>query len=320
MTQSLSLTTYDLMNYYGTGNFGLFERCFNRALDSLALDFEVEENDRRYYRNSVFRYLRSLGYIDVFNYGGKTTWCVPPPCLVQRAENSFVLVGGSQAVWTISELSTDLGRINDSSSGLIKIDIDLLEFQINSVIAEKLSAKANFQLSLHYQKKLFDFLPSLQTVYNKVLETVDCSIDLDPSHSYVYSIESNRWDSFTDGTPIKEGLYKTQFLDMKTSFFLVTSDRHRSKSIKRLYSSEWALICLLGKLRLKLKLHYDAHIKQLKIERASYLNFPTLVERCLRSGTMMSPKYDRLWTVYENIDVRSYWLLLSKYPIFQVET
>ena len=80
------------------------------------------------------------------------------------------------------------------------------------------------------------------------------------------------------------------------------------------------MLCLFGKLKQKIKLRYDAQSKQLKIERVGSLNFPTLVERCLRSGTMMSPQYDRQWTIYENIDVRSYWLLLSKYPIFQVET
>ena len=218
MAESVTLATYDLMTYYGTGNFGLFERCFNRALDSLKLDCELEEPDRRYYRNSVLRYLRTLGYIEVFNYGGKSTWCVPAPCLVQRAEKSFVLVGGSQAGWKLSDHNQDLTRMRGSSEGQIKVDIDVFELQISSAIAQRLSVQANFQISLNYQKKLFDVLPSLETVYEKVLDTVDGSLNLDPKRSHIYSVESRRWDSFTDGLPIEEGLYKTQFLDMKTSF------------------------------------------------------------------------------------------------------
>ncbi|MBP7863909.1 hypothetical protein KA183_19640 [bacterium] len=320
MTQSLSLTTYDLMSYYGTGNFGLFDRCFNRALDSLGLDFEIEENSRKYFRNSVLRYLRCLGYVEIFNYGSKTTWCVPKPCLVQRAEKSFVLVGGSQAEWTIADHAQGLRQISRSFNDPIKVDIDPLEFPIGHSDAQKLSAQADFRLSLNYQKQLFDLLPSLKSVYRKVLDAEHGSVNLDPRHSHIYSIENKRWESFTDGLPVEEGLYKTQFLDMKTIFFLVSSDRHRSKCISSIYSSEWALVCLFGKLKLKIKLHYDAQGKQLKIERVGYLNFPTLIERCLRSGTIMSPKYEGNWAVYENIDVRSYWLLLSKYPLFQVET
>lgn len=325
MGHSLIGTTYDLLSFHKMGSYGSFERSFAKACSYHSIEFEPAR--QRIFRNWAFQFLRSTGYIDVLRMGNKTTWTSAPAALVECGKDYFQLVGTSENERSLRDLAPD--AITEVTNGLSMVSTfsNSLQFFPNRILlrasqeeAAKISQKTGIHLSLDYQNRLFDKLPALNTVISEVLlEWYGSTAIFEPDSAKRFELHSGTWVPYSEMSPLEAGLFRREYEFARPDYYIAVHTKKSRPRVFRVLDPEWTNICFHAKLNLKIPMMYDAQQNALHVPKsAENLKLPTLLERCLRSGTLSAPDSKKDQWIYKNIGHRNLWRMLSKFPIFQV--
>jgi len=321
-------STYDLLAFDHAGNFGKFDRCFSKAAQYLSVD--MDDIMRRKLRNRAFYYLRTIGYLDVSHSKLRTEWTVSPPSLVQRGENDFVLIGGSNDEISMRghAANKDLRVINSTENGLtlppgVSFFPHVAQLIATEEEAKTIADRSGLSVSLFYQDKLFKCLPSIQTVFETVLIRLDRIAVFEPNSVKRLNLEKTRWEwePYAEMRPLEAGLFRRQEFEYSPAdYFLAVSTSPYDLEVFRVTDPEWAFVCFFSKLDIKLRVRYSLTEQKIFVSKM-FQNFriPSLLERCFRSGTLLAPEVIREWSIYSNIFYRNLWRLIAKYPVFEVE-
>jgi hypothetical protein len=315
---------YDLMEFESRGNFGQFERCYNRACRHLSL--QVDEHTRRKLRNVAFRYLRNTGHVDVYQENSQMRWCTSPATLVQRGASDFVLVGGSTASRAIRAVTgkRNISSIKSTDAGLVEEQIpffpEMLQLSAPLRDVEWICRRSGVLLGGSYQEHFFRRLPRLDTVLRHAVQAEEAPSGFEPGWTDRFDFASCEWHVFEDPRPTDEGLFRQRFRYAAPRYVIAARRFHRLGTHK-VESPEWALIAALALLRIGLPARYETRFHRLHLSRRydRSLKLPTLMERCLRSGTLLNPSIGRDWLTYDGLTPNSVSQLTTRLPIFRIE-
>lgn len=325
MQRSLVSVTYDLLTFDGQGTFAQFDRCFRNACRYF--DLESVEADRRKLRNIAFGYLRTTGFLDVVQNGRTSTWSVVPGNLVQRGEEDFVLVGSSEAARTITlhAPAEQLAWLASDDGGLVsqgrKFFPDLLCIRGPLADVEALSVRAGLSLERAYQRRFFRSLPGIDAVLRDAVAEDPLSGGFEPGWTDAFDFARCEWLPSNDPRPVGAGLFRQRFSFAPPRYVIAAESRGRGLTIFRVNVPEWTLVAALALLSRALPARYERRQQRLLISRRYHnaLRLPTLVERCLRSGTLLNPAVSRDWLAYEGLTPASVARLAKKVPVITLE-
>lgn len=324
MRPSIIGTLFDLLQFEGHGNFGQFDRCFRKTAAFFSLG--ADDAMLRKLRNIAFWYLRCTGYVDVSYTPSTTSWSTAPPNLVQRGEQDFALVAGSaSAVAILAATSRDAVREERSpDGGLVPDRIPFFPslLCVNTSVTEARDAcrRANISLGLSYQSQLFQRVPSVDSVLRRALMRDD-DRPFEPESTDRFDFASCTWERFTETRAFEAGLYRQSFDYRAPTYAIVAPSRHKRLATFRVIERDWVLVAALSLLRAALPIRYEKETKRLYVSKRYHasLPLPTLIERCLRSGTLLNPSTTGDWSVYGGVLSSSITRLTGKLPIFSSE-
>lgn len=286
---------FDQLASAGRGTFGKLDRCVTRTCGFFAL--EPDEPTRRKWRNMAFRYLRCTGYLDVATTGSSTLWAAAPSALVQRAESDFVLIGDTAAAALLSRSVPEehASVIAGAGTALVHAGIpfypDLLRVSLPPLNVTRIAERAGLAVTLRYQERLAVCLPSLDSVLRAVLAADASAGALEPGGSERFNLELGAWDAYNEPRPFEPGLYRRTFRHSQPEYLLAAEGTASKLEVFRLLSPEWALVAVMATLRKELTVRYYRQSQSLTVSRnhEATARLPTLVERLLRSGTLLNP-------------------------------
>lgn len=324
MQHSIISVVFDLLEFEGQGNFRHFDRSFRKACVFLSL--VADDAAFRKLRNLAFWYLRNTGYLDVSYTPTATTWSTAPPNLVQRGERDFILVAGSKSAAAVRAAAADSAREerspdNDLQLGPIPFFPSALCLNISLPEARELCGRTNISLSPAYQLQLLQHLPSVDSVLRDALEEEDECAQFEPDSAERFDFASCTWERFSDTRVVKEGLYRQSFDHRSPAYTIAAPSVQKRLTMFRVMERDWVLPAALVLLRKTLPIRYEKSSHKLSISRrySASLRLPTLIERCLRSGTLLNPAVSREWFIYDGIRSSSVAQLTTKLPIFNAE-
>ncbi len=322
MPNSIIATAYDLLSFHGSGNDGLFERCFEKVCSFY--NAPLNDTDKKKHRRWAYHFLRSVGYIELVR--STRQWCTVPPVLVEIGDCEFALLGATIDTERLQQVAPK----NALSECVPKYTTNLFPvsffptlplLKATKVEVRRLAEKNEFKATFDYQNNLFQFFPSIDTVLSKVLVPVTDFPIFQPNSGRKFDFNTNEWEVHPVLQPYSPGLYRSDLEFAAPKYFFALPGKDQLE-IFILRDREWALICLLAKFGRKLRLQYNRKASTLMIQSSGYaeLRLPTLLERCLRSGTLTAPDMMTSgWTSYHNIRYANIWHLLAKLPIFSVD-
>ena len=326
MQTSLIGTTYDLLSFHEQGTYAVFERCFTKALRYFSI--ELDDDNRRFLRNWTFHFLRATGYIDVVRTGSTSTWSVSPAALVQRGETDFVLIGSLKQEESLRNVAgpEQLFEIRSTCvQSVLPKEVSLfpnvVQLVANRTQAETVARRSGLNLTCDYQEKMFSLLPSICSVFTEVLVEWQAAPVFESDTVLRYDAEQQCWQPYHEINPLDHGLYKTESKFAKPQYFIAERIlRSRRLKIYRVIDEEWAQLAAAAKLHIKIPLRYESDARRLLISGTfEKLRLPTILERCLRSGTLVQPEVIAGRRIYENIAYKNIWRLVAKLPLFEVE-
>jgi hypothetical protein len=325
MQRSIVGTVLDLLQFEGHGNLGHFDRCFRKACAFFSLG--ADGPTFRKLRNVAFWYLRNTGYVDASHTTSATTWSTAPPTLVQRREKDFVFIGSSApAAAVLAAAPRDTVReLRSPDGGLVPEEIPffpgLLCMNISAAEAQAICRRTNVSLGLSYQSELFQRLPSVDSVLKGALSREEHGRPFDPDSTHRLDFASCTWEPFGETRPFEAGLYRQSFEYGAPTYVIAAPARHEPLATFRVIEREWVLVVALALLRTVLTIQYDKDGQRLNVSKRYHtaLRLPTLLERCLRSGTLLNPSSAREWLVYEGVLNSSVARLTTKLPMFSAE-
>lgn len=326
MDYSVVGATYDLLEFEGQGNFGQFDRSFQKAIAPMGA---ISMLECRKLRNIAFAHLRNAGYIDVRYSGKKTIWSTAPSTLVQRAEAEFVLVGGSIAANALVNATSPAAvrQLRNADEGLAKNNVqffpNILRVTATNSDIEVIAQKTNLSVSYSYQQRLFDCLPSLQSVLDDGLVDGDDGPLFDPDSTEHLNVSARAWVRYLETRPFEPGLYRLCFKHAPPKYLVASAEDNGSLRSSWIEARDWALIAASARLGMTIRCRYQKAKRRLLVSRAlqKLLPLPYLLERALRSGTLLNPTFPSTdWVAYDGIANRSIQALTSGLPIFHVES
>jgi hypothetical protein len=325
MQRSIISTVFDLMEFEGHGNFGQFDRCFRKACAFFAL--VADDAAFRKLRNIAFYYLRSIGYLDANNALGSTSWSTAPPSLVQRGEQDFVLIAGSGHVAAVVAAAPSDGArlVRSSDGGLVPETIpffpSVLCMNLSVAEAQDLCRRENIKLSLSYQSRIFQHLPSIDSVLQGAVTQKDDSRPFEPDSAERFDFATCTWQRVGETRAVEEGLYRQLFDHGPPTYSIVAPARQKPLATFRVVEREWVLVVALALLRKVLPIRYEKDSERLYVSKRYHaaLRLPTLIERSLRSGTLLNPTTTQEWFEYQGIRGSSVANLTAKLPMFSAK-
>lgn len=326
MKPSLVGVIYDLLRFYGQGNFTKFDRCFTKACQYL--DIKLKEEDRKRFRNYAFHFLRSTGYIEFGSIESENHWSVSPEAFVQLTENDFVVIGGSSLIRTLWTMVDSASRKEiPISSGGVELPDGLffypsqLKISANLTYLRQLSTMTKVPIITLYQSRFFDLLPSLSSIHFETLEPIRSTDLFETENADQYDFRLGKWEPFKGMFPNSAGLYRRSFQYAPSDFFIAVQKNSFELTMYEVKQQEWVLICALSLLKIRLPLIFNETSSSISVSRKYRgLRIPMLLERCLRSGSLVPPTISGDWTTYTNILPKSFWSLVARIPIFEVKT
>ncbi len=324
MQRSIIGTLFDLLQFEGRGNFGQFDRCFRKACAFFSLG--TDDATLRKLRNIAFWYLRSTGYVDA-SYTSATSWSTAPANLVQRGEQDFVLIAGSAPVAAVLAAAPPdtVREVRSPDGGLVPETIpffpSLLCVNVSVAEARDLCRRANVSLGLSYQSQLFRYVPSVDAVLRGAALREDESRPFEPDSTDRFDFASCTWERFRETRAFEAGLYRQSFDYGAPTYTVVAPSRHERLATFRVIERDWVLVVALALLRTVLPIRYEKDTELLYVSKRYHasLRIPTLLERCLRSGTLLNPSSTREWSVYGGVRGSSVVRLTAKLPMFSAE-
>lgn len=325
MRPSIVGATYDLIEFQGRGTFGQFDRAFRRACRYLS--FHPNDATIGKLRSVALHYLRTTGFLDVMQAERTAVWSVAPPNVVQRGDNDFVLVGGSETARVIQAAARpdQLSTIRSSDIGLIGEDIwffpEMLRVVAPEADVEALCARVGVSLGRSYQKHFFGALPGIDAVLRQAVEEEELHGAFEPGSTDQFDFASCEWCPFNDPRPVRAGLFRQRFEFGPARFVIAAPSRSQRLAIFRVKTTEWVLIVALALLRAALPARYERQYKRLLVSKRYHaaLRLPTLIERSLRSGTLLNPSISREWFTYDGLAPASIACLGRKFPVVAIE-
>lgn len=321
-TSSLIGISYDLLAYHGSGSDGLFERCFEKASNFVGCDWNDELLKKR--RRWAYHFLRCNGYIEVVRSLSK--WSVSPPSLVECKDKIFLLIGGTREreklLSTASKgaLREIVSKFNDNQLPQhMSFFPSILELKASKAEAIQIAKEIDVNISFDYQQCLFKYLPSLDHVLNAVLTKLPTKPVFEANAAKYFDTARREWIPFSGLYPEQPGLYRNDPRFSRPSYYCATSS-DAGLEVFFVQDREWAIIFLCAFSGIKLSMQYRIDNGQITVDASGFeeLRLPTLLERCLRSGSLMEPTYTSNGMVYENIRYANLWRLVSKFPVFSL--
>lgn len=325
MQRSLVGITYDLLTFDGNGTFAQFDRCFRKACRYL--DFEPDDPSRRKLRNVALWYLRTTGFLDVVQDGRTSAWSIAPGNLVQRSDEDFVLVGSSEAARTImlNAPAEQLSWLDSSDGGLVEGGIrffpPMLCLRAPFAEVEALAARVGLSVERGYQRRFFRCLPGIDAVLREAVAEDPLTGGFEPGTTDAFDFARCDWLPSNDPRPVVAGLFRQSFEFAPPRYVIAAGSRGRGLTIFRVNLPEWTLIAALALLSGALPARYERRQQRLLVSRRynNALRLPTLVERCLRSGTLLSPSVSHDWFAYDGLAPASVARLAKKLPVMTIE-
>lgn len=311
------------MAFHGSGSDGLFERCFEKAANYIGCDWNIEAAKKR--RRWAYHFLRSTGYIDVVRMQSK--WSMSPPALVQSRETTFILIGGMrQRESLVNTVSKKVLREVPSiyKDNLLPAQMSffpsLIELSATQSDAVQIGKEIGIDVCLDYQQSLFKYLPALNHVLNSVLTKISAKPIFEPNSAKYFDASRKEWTPYNGMLPDRPGLYRNDPKYSYPSYFCATVNEDGLNAFL-VEDREWAIICFCALFDVKLPITYNVNNGNLCINSSGFeeLRLPTLLEKCLRSGSLREPEFTHQGMVYENIRYANFWRLVSKFPIFSLE-
>lgn len=327
MERSIIGTALDLLQFEGRGDFGHFDRCFRKACAFFSLG--ADDAAIRKLRNIALWYLRSTGYVDSNQSTSSCNWSTAPPNLVQRRDQDFALIGGSaSAAAVVATTRPDSVReLRSPDGGLVPDTMrffpSLLCMHVSAEEAQAICRRANVSLGLSYQSHLFQRIPSVDSVLRGAVTQDGEGGPFDPESTHRFNFASCRWEPFGETRAFEPGLFRRSF-DYNyalPSYEVAAPSRHQRLATFRIVEREWVLVVALALLRVTLPIRYEKETQRLHVSKRYHaeLRLPTLLERCLRSGTLLNPSPAREWLAYDGVLGSSFARLTTKLPIFSAE-
>ena len=322
MNASIIGTALDLLRYDSHGNFLKFDRCFSKALHFYSVS--LEEEVRRKLRNIAFHFLRTTGYLDVSYSGSLTKWSIAPSSITELGDGTFAFIGSSnelKKIRTILEIK-HLKEINDNYSKYLPVGVGfypgvtLIGGQ-RSVI-EDVAEECGIVVSHSYQDRLFELLPHLSKVLQYGMVKEDGAL-FESCEASLFDFQKQEWVPYLDTRPIVSGLFKRKFDYHFPDYFLSEQTAKHFFQSWKIVEPDWTFIIALTKTKRKANLIYSEKEKTLTVPKLSNgLRYPTLIDRCFRSGTLTNPILTGNHFVYSSILQKNIWKLVAKFPIFEV--
>lgn len=325
MENSVVGTTFDLLAYEGSGSFSKFDRCFVKSCRYYMLDLDGALH--RKLRNFAFHYLRVTGFIDVISKASSSAWIVAPPTIIQREGDHFCLISDSKAVEALVQAvgSSRVACRPQSNPAMplpegVQFYPNLIEFSADVQEASSIAAQCGMRLSLGYQDMMFEHLPGMDAVLSKALETAPDGPLFEPDSTSIYDFKKAEWAPYPNIRPMDPGLFRKEYEHGSPDYYVAARLTKRLLNTWQVSHREWALFCMLGKLNLTISARYSKDKLTLELPCTHRtLGLPTLLERCLRSGTLASPRITRDLVSYEGITQKNFWRLVAKFPPVKVE-
>jgi hypothetical protein len=325
MQRSLVGVTYDLLTFDGYGTFAQFDRCFRKACRYL--EFEPDEVNRRKLRNVALWYLRTTGFLDVVQGARTSTWSIAPANLVERSDEDFVLVGGSEAARNImlNAPSEQLSWLDNSDGGLVDGGIRffprMLCVRARFAEVEALAVRLGLSVERAYQRRFFRSLPGIDAVLREAVAEDPLSGGFEPGSTDAFDFARCEWLPSNDPRPLGAGLFRQRFEFAPPRYVIAAGARARRLTIYRVNVPEWTLVAALVLLNVALPARYGRRQQRLLVSRRYHraLRLPTLIERSLRSGTLLNPAVSGEWIAYEGLTPASVARLAKKLPVMPIE-
>jgi hypothetical protein len=186
---------------------------------------------------------------------------------------------------------------------------------------EALAQLTNARVSIAYQDRIFRSLPSIHTVLRDSTVHEDAPPVFEHQCGARFKFSVGEWQPIEGLTAMESGLYRRSFDHAPPEYFVVSSSIDGTHSTFRITHHEWALVVGAQILGRTLPVKYDRKRKQVSMSRNcnKALRLPTLIERALRSGSLLNPKFSKDWVAYDNVDLDSVRRLRQQFPVFTNE-
>lgn len=324
MSKSIIATTYDLLTFHQSGNDGTFDSCFEKVL--AFLDVSLDEAMKTKYRRWSFQFFRTTGYLDVVP--GESKWAISPAALVQTSADKFVLVGSTKelalfrALVDKDEVETCAPRIQHAGFPKdVYLFPELLALRGNLLRARNVGARLGVAVSEQYQNVIFSRLPSLGSVLDSLLILVGSGSVFEANSAKVFDVRKKEWLTFVGMYPDGPGLYRHDYKYSPPKYYVCVEKCSGEYSVYLIRDREWVLPSFCFSFEKKIPISYQATSKTVHLPKLQFaeLRLPTLLEKCLRSGSIMEPELLRGGLSYKNVEPANFWTLVSRIPIFRVE-
>lgn len=198
---------------------------------------------------------------------------------------------------------------------------DLLHLALPADHVARIAYRANVVLTRRYQEQLGARFPSLKSILNATLLHGASGALFEPENTDRLDLPSQGWKPYNESRPGETGLYRRKSRHGPPEYVLAAEGSTGTMEVFHVPASEWVFVAAMAKLRVTLTLRYNRATRRLTVPRRFHGEalLPTLVERLLRSGTLLNPSPTGDSFGYGGITVPTVERLRALFPFATVE-
>jgi hypothetical protein len=321
--QSVVGGTFDLMKFFGRGNYELFRRCFQKAIHLFSL--KIEGAERRKYSQLAFHHLRAFGFIDTLETLNGIEWCVSRPVLVRIDDQKFRAICGTNDLRRLSKATNGVGlSLSDpdpinTREGPVPFFPSCPQLISSDVEAVRASLQSGFHLSLELQREVFRNLPSTARVFDGALSSPLHEVAFESGSAMEFNFRDLEWRIYDSPTPSRPGLYMRSNRFSAPQLYVCSELPGRAPATAEILLRSWAAVVGLAVCKMRMQLRFKKQAGELWVPSCP-LGYPTILERAFRSGRMTRPAImESKWQVFSGISIESVQALQKKLQVFEVQ-
>jgi hypothetical protein len=306
----------DSLCYYQSGNFTtIFDRCFERALDSLYINI-----DNKFYFNKLrsryFNAARVLGFLEESSTSLANHWSLNPPSLLKTSDG-YILVSAPHIINEFPELFKSFidhnFHIYCENKDIRKFcGVTLKKVNTLSESLEQELTNQNIRIVGNIEKNILAKLPPIDLVHKTCLQPSKRMLPeyYDEAEKFIY--DEIKWVSARSGD-----LYDSALLRNKSMFhgkynYLIRHKVDGDLVFYNVIGNDWVYLLGASIHGESLGVYYDENHSKLYLPFGLWL--PTLIDRLLVSNSMIPASLKGGKWSYENVPASIVHQIFNLYP------
>lgn len=319
MRESLTGNYYDLLSYFGSGNYGKLTRCFHSVLQHS--DIHLKINDVAKFRRKSLIFMNAVGLIEI-DSENNYEWASCAGAIVSLTTSKLLCVGGSNLINNFTDLlSGEDVSLNDVGYQYQNVfsEIDFLpRFPVVSMPAiygKSLADKLNCRFVSFPAINVIEKLHTLNEIARSLVDKIGYfSVD-GSCEQFEFNDEHSKWEFRNVDEISYPSFIRTAKISGGYNYFII---RRKGTQLHyfRIENQDWSYFIAHHLLNIEIKCRYCAVTKIFSYPRS--IRMPTLIKRFLTLSSFSDPgRKDKYFYEYKDCCPITIDKLKKKIPILK---